>query len=322
MSERVVVVGAGVIGLLTARELALAGLRVTLVERGESGREASWAGGGIVSPLYPWRYSPAVTALAHWSQDFYPALGQRLLDETGLDPEVHTVGLYWLDLDDQTEALQWARKHTRPLKEVPIEEAYAAVPGLGAGFQRAVYMSGVANVRNPRLARSLRASLQQFANLELHEQTEVRGWLRDGDRVVGVATSRGEIRGDKVLLAAGAWSGELLKPLGLELPVVPVKGQMILYKCAADFLPRMVLAKGRYAIPRRDGHILIGSTLEHSGFDKTPTDEAQESLRASAAELLPELADMQPVAHWAGLRPALPKASPISVRCLASTGSG
>ncbi len=185
-----------------------------------------------------------MTALAHWSQDFYPALGQRLLDETGLDPEVHTVGLYWLDLDDQIEALQWARNHTRPLKEVPIEEAYAAVPGLGAGFQRAVYMSGVANVRNPRLARSLRASLQQFANIELHEQTEVRGWLRDGDRVVGVATSRGEIRGDKVLLAAGAWSGELLKPLGLELPVVPVKGQMILYKCAADFLPRMVLAKG------------------------------------------------------------------------------
>ena len=105
-------------------------------------------------------------------------------------------------------------------------------------------MSGVANVRNPRLARSLRASLQQFANLELHEQTEVRGWLRDGDRVVGVATSRGEIRGDKVLLAAGAWSGELLKPLGLELPVVPVKGQMILYKCAADFLPRMVWPRG------------------------------------------------------------------------------
>lgn len=251
-----------------------------------------------------------MTALAHWSQDFYPALGQRLLDETGLDPEVHTVGLYWLDLDDQIEALQWARKHTRPLKEVPIEEAYAAVPGLGAGFQRAVYMSGVANVRNPRLARSLRASLQQFANIELHEQTEVRGWLRDGDRVLGVATSRGEIRGDKVLLAAGAWSGELLKPLGLELPVVPVKGQMILYKCAADFLPRMVLAKGRYAIPRRDGHILIGSTLEHSGFDKTPTDEALESLRASAAELLPELADMQPVAHWAGLRPGSPEGIP------------
>lgn len=119
-----------------------------------------------------------------------------------------------------------------------------------------------------------------------------------------------EIRGDKVLLAAGAWSGELLKPLGLELPVVPVKGQMILYKCAADFLPRMVLAKGRYAIPRRDGHILIGSTLEHSGFDKTPTDEAQESLRASAAELLPELADMQPVAHWAGLRPGSPEGIP------------
>ncbi|MGV8783520.1 glycine oxidase ThiO, partial [Pseudomonas aeruginosa] len=79
------------------------------------------------------------------------------------------VGLYWLALDDQIEALQSARKHPRPLKEVPIEAAYAAVPGLGAGFQRAVYMSGVATVRAPRLPRSLRASLQQFANIDLHE---------------------------------------------------------------------------------------------------------------------------------------------------------
>ncbi|MFN2777479.1 hypothetical protein ACKUFD_25170, partial [Escherichia coli] len=86
-------------------------------------------------------FRPAVTILVHLPQDFYPVLGLRLLGETGLDPEVHPVGLYWLDLDDQTEALQWARKHTRPLKEVPIEEASAAVPGLGAGFQRAVYMS-------------------------------------------------------------------------------------------------------------------------------------------------------------------------------------
>ncbi|MQT72575.1 FAD-dependent oxidoreductase, partial [Pseudomonas sp. FSL R10-0071] len=80
-----------------------------------------------------------------------------------------------------------------------------------------------------------------------------------------------------VVPSTGAWSGELLGLLGLELPVAPVKGQMILYKCAPDLLSSMVLAKGRYAIPRRDGHILIGSTLEHEGFDKTPTDVALES---------------------------------------------
>ncbi|MEB0150848.1 FAD-dependent oxidoreductase, partial [Pseudomonas sp. CCC2.2] len=102
--------------------------------------------------------------------------------------------------------------------------------------------------------------------------------------------AQGEIRGDQVVLSAGAWSGELLGGLGIELPVEPVKGQMILYKCASDFLSCMVLAKGRYAIPRRDGHILIGSTLEHEGFDKTPTDVALESLKASAIELIPALA--------------------------------
>ncbi|MNR09214.1 Glycine oxidase [compost metagenome] len=113
-----------------------------------------------------------------------------------------------------------------------------------------------------------------------------------------------------MVLTAGAWSGDLLRPLGLELPVEPVKGQMILYKCAEDFLPSMVLAKGRYAIPRRDGHILVGSTLEHAGYDKTPTGEALESLKASAVELLPALADATPVAHWAGLRPGSPEGIP------------
>lgn len=112
------------------------------------------------------------------------------------------------------------------------------------------------------------------------------------------------------MLAAGAWSGELLASLGLTLPVEPVKGQMILYKCASDFLSCMVLAKGRYAIPRRDGHILIGSTLEHEGFDKTPTESALDSLKASAVELIPALADAEVVGHWAGLRPGSPEGIP------------
>ncbi|MCY1179197.1 Glycine oxidase [compost metagenome] len=134
--------------------------------------------------------------------------------------------------------------------------------------------------------------------------------MHDGARICGVQTVAGAVPGDRVVLTAGAWSGDLLRPLGLELPVEPVKGQMILYKCAEDFLPSMVLAKGRYAIPRRDGHILIGSTLEHAGFDKTPTEVALESLKASAIELLPALAEATPVGHWAGLRPGSPEGIP------------
>ncbi|HWV10563.1 MAG TPA: glycine oxidase ThiO [Pseudomonas sp.] len=307
----VIVLGGGVIGLLSARMLALAGVSVCLVERGEAGRESSWAGGGIVSPLYPWRYSPAVTALAHWSQDFYPSFGAALLAETGIDPEVQVTGLYWLDLDDEADALAWAEREQRPLSRVEMARVYQAVPVLGEGYTRAVAMADVANVRNPRLVKSLRAALQQMPNVTVREQCPVTGFIREGERIQGVRTEQGDVRGEQVVLAAGAWSAELLGTLGLELPVEPVKGQMILFKCAEDFLPSMVLAKGRYAIPRRDGHILVGSTLEHAGFDKTPTGSALASLRASAVELLPALAEAEVVGHWAGLRPGSPDGIPF-----------
>ena len=308
--QRVVVVGGGVIGLLTAFNLATQGQAVVLLERSGLGQESSWAGGGIVSPLYPWRYSPAVTALAHWSQDFYPQLAERLFADTGIDPQVHTTGLYWLDLEDEADALAWAAREGRPLSKVAVSAVHDAVPVLGGGYSQAIYMANVANVRNPRLIKSLKAALLALPGVTVHEQCEVDGFVLDGDSVVGVNTPTGPVLGDQVVLAAGAWSGELLGKLGLSLPVEPVKGQMILYKCASDFLSSMVLAKGRYAIPRRDGHILIGSTLEHEGFDKTPTESALESLKASAVELIPALADAEVVGHWAGLRPGSPEGIP------------
>lgn len=311
MTRETLIVGAGVIGLLTAWQLARAGVSVALLEAGDVGREASWAGGGIVSPLYPWRYEAAVTSLAQWSQDFYPWLGEHLLVASGVDPEVHATGLYWLDLDDETAAMEWSMRGGRGLCSVGIDEVRSRVPALGGGFRRALYLSGVANVRNPRLVRALRAVLAQMPNVELHEHCPVSGFVvRDG-RVVGVRTARGELHTGRVVLAAGAWSGNLLGEIGLSLPVEPVKGQMILYKCAEDFLPAMVLAGGRYAIPRRDGHILVGSTLEYRGFDKTPTNEALASLKTSAESILPALAGSEVVGHWAGLRPGSPNGVPF-----------
>lgn len=310
MERETIIVGGGVIGLLSTYLLANAGQEVVLLESGEMGTEASWAGGGIVSPLYPWRYSTAVTALAHWSQEFYPQLGEHLLEQTGIDPEVYETGLYWLDLEDENEALAWAERQGRSLGRVPMEQVHAAVPELGEGFSRAVFMPGVANVRNPQLLRALQEALVTMPNVRVIERCPVTGFIRDGERILGVQTTQGEMRADRVVVAAGAWSGNLLATLGLELPVKPMKGQMILFKCADDFLPSMVLAKRRYAIPRRDGHILVGSTLEDVGFDKTPTEDALESLRASAIELLPALADAAVVKHWAGLRPASPEGIP------------
>lgn len=306
----VVIVGGGVIGMLSALELAAAGRRVALLEAGVVAREASWAGGGIVSPLYPWRYSEAVWALARHSQEAYPALAESLLERTGIDPEHHVTGLYWLDLDDEEQALAWAREHDRPLQSVPMTQVRTAIPALGPDYARALFMPGVANIRNPRLGQALRAALQAEANVSLFEHSRVLGLETEGERVRGVRTAAGTLLAEQVVLCAGAWTAQLLAPLGLELPVEPVKGQMILYRCDPTLLPHMVLSSRRYAIPRRDGHILVGSTLEHVGFDKTPSAEALQSLQRTAAQLLPALADAPVVGHWAGLRPGSPEGIP------------
>ncbi len=310
-ASKVIIVGGGVIGMLSALRLLQAGQQVTLIERTKLGLEASWAGGGIVSPLYPWRYSPAVTALSAFSQHVYPVLAKELFDAVGIDPEVHETGLYWLDLEDEASALEWAACEDKPLHVVDIDEVASRVGALGRGFSRALWMPGVANVRNPRLLKSLRAALLAMPGFSLLEDAELVGLEPLPSNGFRLLLKSGNLTAERIVIAAGSWSGQLLGELGLDLPVEPVKGQMILYKCAEDFLPAMVLAKGRYAIPRKDGHILVGSTLEYAGFDKTPTDEALASLQASAEELLPGLADAEVVGHWAGLRPGSPEGIPF-----------
>src|SRR5690606_36127514 len=154
----------------------------------------------------------------------------------------------------EAAALEWAVREGRVLRQVPMAQVQRQVPVLGEGFGRAIHMPGVANVRNPRLVKALRAALLALPNVQVREHCAVSGFIREDGRVRGVRTAGGDIRAEQVVVAAGAWSGQLLPALGLALPVEPVKGQMILYKCAPDFLASMVLAQGRYAIPRRDGH--------------------------------------------------------------------
>lgn len=304
------VIGAGIVGLLQARALAQQGLTVTLIDKGLCGREASWAGGGIVSPLYPWRYSPAVTALASWSQAYYPNLVQSLEADSGVDAELSRHGLLMLSVDDEDEALQWGGS-SGWVQPVDKEALYRLEPTLREGFAGALWMPQVASVRNPRLLRALRAYVASEKRITLLEECSAHQLLLSQGAVRGVQTSKGTLLADQVILTAGAWTAGVLESAGVTLPITPVRGQMILFAAQPGTVKRVVMRDGKYLIPRRDGRVLAGSTLEHTGFDKSTTDLARNTLTDMAIDLYPELADAPVEAHWAGLRPAAADAIPF-----------
>ena len=310
MSE-FLVVGGGVIGMMTTLQLADAGHSVTLLERGRCGRESSWAGGGIVSPLYPWRYSSPISRLSTWSEGTYPELALRLLEETGVDPEYRQKGLLYLRVDDESRAMAWAREMGKPLERVGADFLYAKEPEAAPGLEEALWMPTLGSIRNPRLLRSLYARLAAMPRVTLREGSEASGFAVAGGRVTGVITADGEVAGDQVVVCGGAWAAGILETVGVSLPVRPVKGQMILFRAPPGLVNRVVLMDGRYVIPRADGRVLAGSTLEECGFDKTTDGAARESLWESAVAIVPALARCEVEHHWAGLRPGSPDGVPF-----------
>ena len=173
-----------------------------------------------------------------------------------------------------------------------------------------IWLPGIAQVRNPRLVAALRAAVVQLGGT-IHERRPVTGVLSRGDRVTAVQTAAGPLPADRMVLATGAWSGTGLADLAAVPNIRPIRGQMLLFKLAPGALSSILYRNGLYLIPRRDGHVLAGSTLEDAGFDKATDDATRRRLHLDAAALLPALADIQPIQHWAGLRPGAPDNIPV-----------
>lgn len=307
MAHHTVVIGTGVVGLSTALSLLQRGYRVTMLERGRAGEESSWAGGGILSPLLPWEYGEPVTALALRSMAGYATWLTSAEQLARQEAEYLRCGMLALDVAVPVQAKAWCAAYGMPTtRDVP----YPPVVTRTYSPENTLWLPEVAQVRNPRLIVVLRAAIARLGGT-LREHCPAVGVRIETGRVAAIQTSADELAADSVVVATGAWAGAGLGTLAPVPHIRPIRGQMLLYKLAPGTLNTIVYRHGVYLIPRRDGHVLVGSTLEDAGFDKATDLPTRARLHAEAAALLPQLHAVQPIRHWSGLRPGSPDNIPI-----------
>jgi glycine oxidase len=297
----ITLIGGGIIGLLTAREFIKAGATVSIIEKNELGQESSWAGGGILLPLYPWRQPEAITKLVLQSLKLYPSLAAELINDTQMDPEWTPCGMLIVKNPDYTAAVNWC--DAGDISYQPADADF--FNALNTQPDQPLWLPEIAQARNPRLVKSLRQDLLN-KGATLIEQCEVTGLIQNNNHIAALNTTSGKLAVNQLIIAAGAWTGGLFRQFFPEEDapkIAPVKGQMLLFDALPETLKFMVLDGDQYLIPRRDGKILAGSTVEMAEFDKATTTAAKDRLHYFAVNLLPSLNGFPVIKHWAGLRP-------------------
>ncbi len=306
MSLKIIVVGGGIVGCMTALELVQRGFQVTIVERNsiaaQTSGEASWAGAGILFPLLPWFYQDEVNALSLAGAALYPAICKFLLAETGIDAEYIQSGMLIKPPFDGALAQSWC---TRNSVEFQQKSDDLLLPNL--------FLPTVAQVKPPHLLQALKACLLK-RGVALMEQTQLEP-LQQCKNITSWRTSTGAaLMADAFVVTSGAWSFDLLKETSLKLDIKPMRGQILLYQLPVNSLPNIVYQDGFYLVPRSDGYLLAGSTLEDVGFDTAVTEEAKQAMQSKAEALMPSLKHAPVIKHWSGLRPGTPDNLPTIAR--------
>lgn len=310
----IAIIGAGVSGLLSALELVEQGCTVSIFDQSQAGQAASWAGGGILSPMYPWRYPAAVNALAQYAKTEYQRYNHMISAVTGIDFQIHDTGMLIFDQEDFEVGQAYQHRYQEPMQRCELldEAALRRVnPKVSEQFKTAMHFPELSNIRNPRLLQSLIAYLAQHPRVHLYPEQQIVKFDQQHHRIEAIRTAQGQrIQADAYVIATGAWSAHWAEQLHLNIPVQPVQGQILLFKTPAQWLPTMCMNQVMYLIPRQDGHVLCGSSVRHCGFDTTPDQATQDNILTHCLNMVPEIAQFPIVKRWAGLRPGSPDGIP------------
>ena len=316
----VAIVGAGVIGLGIAWRLAARGASVAVFDKGVAGAGASHAAAGMLAACAEAEPGEdALVALGRESQARWPAFAAELEQASGIDVGLRPEGTLVLALtaDDQARLnhqLVFQQKLGLPLHWISAAETRRREPHLAGKLAGAVFSPEDTQVDNRKLAAALRVA-GEASGVGITEHRPVSAISSQAGRIDGVVLADGvKIAADVVVLAAGAWSRSIAGvPTELRPPVRPIKGQMLALRmdAAAPLLNHVVWAPGAYLVPRRDGRLLVGATVEEKGYDTSLTAGGILTLLEAAWRAVPAVEELPIEEMWVGHRPGSRDDAPI-----------
>lgn len=311
----ILIIGGGIIGCALAERLSREGLRVTLLERGLIGREASWAAAGMLAPQSEMEHAGPYLDFCLASRRLYPEVVERIAAATSIDPQYRTEGMLYAAMTEEDEKrlldrVAWQRPLGMGVDVLSADEALQAEPALSERLRLAVHFHEDHQL-DPRLMTQGYAVAARQHRARLLDYSPVSRLIREGGRVVGVESVGERFLAGTVVLAGGAWSG-LVPDLEPAVPVYPVKGEVLLLQAESPLFRHTLHSTSIYLVPRYDGRVVVGATEEHgAGFDKNVRAGAVHALLERAFALAPALESAALVDTWAGLRPGTPDRRPI-----------
>ncbi|MGB7347149.1 MAG: glycine oxidase ThiO [Pirellulaceae bacterium] len=316
MTQRAIIVGGGVIGLSLAWELARRKLNVTLLERDTVGQATSWAAVGILPPANLTTATDPIDRLRGLSHQLYPQWTEQLQEQTNIDPGFRRCGgwylaatpgeraamigmtQYWQEMDIQCEATD--------LSELARREPSMSAWANSAEKTSAWWTPDECQIRSPNLLAALQVACEQVG-VKIIEHFDVADIVDQRDSVTVTGRCKNEnnrnVQADWCVVCAGPWAGQIAPSLNLAESIVPIRGQVLLFKSSQQLLGGVVNVGNRYLVARDDGHTLVGSCEEEVGWQLGTTATMLDSLRQFAFDLCPELRNACEVRSWSGLRP-------------------